>query len=389
MKKTVFLSMLLLAGSYIAYTAGSGFGTGQEVMQYFVSYGTLGIVGQVVSCILWTACAVFIVVDVRRYGLTSLKDVFVLYCGKYLGTALFAVTFVYLFLLVGLMLAGAGASFAQYFGINPMVGRIIMAILVLTTCLLGLRRIIDVIGSIGPFEAIIVVVIGVIALIDPLNTMAEGNTYILTHDMLQPSSPSWIISAVMYCAISMTFQASFCAGLARTSGISTKKLATALVIGSAGFLAAALCIICAMITNISAVANTEVPAMVLGQMYSPWIATIFCVILLISIYTTVTPLVWAVTDVFVPEKTKWYPWIVIAIMVLSYIISGVASFAVLLNFIFNIIGWVGLLFIIPLLGSRLIRRYFKKFPLPPVVEADINAEPAVAASSAAAEPEGK
>lgn len=374
MKKNTFLSMLLLAGSYIAYLAGSGFGTGQEVMQYFVSYGTLGILGQILSCILWTTCAVFIVIDVRRYDLKSLKDVFVLYCGKYLGTALFAVTFVYLFVLVGIMLSGAGASFAQYFGINTMVGRMIMAVLALITCLLGLRRTVDVIGSIGPFIAIFVLIISAISLINPLNTMAEGNAYILTHDLLQPSSPSWVVSAVMYCAIAITFQTSFCSGLARSSTISTKKLATSLVIGSASYLVAALCMICAFITNISAIAGADVPNLVLGQMHSPWVGAVFGVVLLCAIYITTAPLVWAVADVFVLEKTKWYPWIIIAIMVVSYIISGAASFAVLLNFIFSIIGWVGLLYIIPLLGSRFIRKHFKKFPLPPMVEIDINSE---------------
>ena len=37
------------AGAFIAFLIGSGFATGQEVLQYFSSYGYLGILGVVVA----------------------------------------------------------------------------------------------------------------------------------------------------------------------------------------------------------------------------------------------------------------------------------------------------------------------------------------------------
>ena len=46
-------NVLKLSGAYMAYLIGSGFATGQEVMQFFASYGKAGIAGIVLSAILF------------------------------------------------------------------------------------------------------------------------------------------------------------------------------------------------------------------------------------------------------------------------------------------------------------------------------------------------
>ena len=42
-------NVVKLAGAYIAFTIGSGFATGQEVLQFFTSYGPAGYIGALVS----------------------------------------------------------------------------------------------------------------------------------------------------------------------------------------------------------------------------------------------------------------------------------------------------------------------------------------------------
>ncbi len=45
--------VIIFAGAFIAFLVGSGFATGQEIMQYFVSYGFMGIAGAVVVFVLF------------------------------------------------------------------------------------------------------------------------------------------------------------------------------------------------------------------------------------------------------------------------------------------------------------------------------------------------
>ena len=42
-----------IAGAYIAFLIGSGFATGQEVLQYFTSYGYMGVVGALLTLVLF------------------------------------------------------------------------------------------------------------------------------------------------------------------------------------------------------------------------------------------------------------------------------------------------------------------------------------------------
>lgn len=44
-------NVINIAGAYIAFLIGSGFATGQEVLQYFTSYGYMGIIGALLTLV--------------------------------------------------------------------------------------------------------------------------------------------------------------------------------------------------------------------------------------------------------------------------------------------------------------------------------------------------
>ncbi len=48
------IRVMKYAGAYIAFEIGSGFATGQEILQFYTSYGTMGIAGAIVSMILFS-----------------------------------------------------------------------------------------------------------------------------------------------------------------------------------------------------------------------------------------------------------------------------------------------------------------------------------------------
>ena len=47
--------VMILAGAVIAFTIGSGFATGQEIIQYFTAYGVQGIL----TVLLFAVCFVY------------------------------------------------------------------------------------------------------------------------------------------------------------------------------------------------------------------------------------------------------------------------------------------------------------------------------------------
>ena len=46
-------SVIKYAGAYIAFEIGSGFATGQEILQFYTSYGAMGIGAALISMIIF------------------------------------------------------------------------------------------------------------------------------------------------------------------------------------------------------------------------------------------------------------------------------------------------------------------------------------------------
>ena len=355
MERKNFLTVFILSGAYLAYLAGSGFGSGQEMMQYFTSFGYAGIMGILVSAVLWGSYATFIVKDSRDFGLTSLRQVYLFYCGKYLGNALFGFSLAYLFCMASLMIAGAGAAFAQYFNIGNEIGRIIMTVMVLVTGLLGMRKTLDVIGSLGPCIIVFVVLIAAIALTNGATGLEAGNEYVKSHNLLKPSE-NWLWAAIMYFSYCILFQAAYLSGVASTNPATTRQLVQSVVIGAVIYVLASILMMLAFIANISILEGIEVPNLYLGGMINPFLGAIYGIILLAALYTTTAPLVWSVTNVFAAEKTKAYPWVVVAVSVLAYFGSGFSSFSVLVNLVTTVAAYVGILYIVPVFYIKFVKK---------------------------------
>ncbi|MCE4831011.1 hypothetical protein LV540_16520, partial [Clostridioides difficile] len=47
-------TVISFAGAYVATVIGSGFATGQEILQFFTFYGYAGIIGGIISMVLFS-----------------------------------------------------------------------------------------------------------------------------------------------------------------------------------------------------------------------------------------------------------------------------------------------------------------------------------------------
>ena len=155
-------NIVKLAGAYIAFTIGSGFATGQEVLQFFTSYGPAGYIGALVSMFLFAAMGAALMVKGHELNLTVQTEIFRYYCGKYIGYILEFFTIICLFCVVSIMFAGSGAVAAEYFGVGAEIGKLGMAILCVVTVLLGLNGLVDIIGAIGPVITVFTILIGIV-----------------------------------------------------------------------------------------------------------------------------------------------------------------------------------------------------------------------------------
>ena len=61
------------------------------------------------------------------------------------------------------MISGAGATLAEYYGINPYVGRVGMTLAAFFTVILGLHKLTDILGSLGTVIIVFSVGVGLIS----------------------------------------------------------------------------------------------------------------------------------------------------------------------------------------------------------------------------------
>ena len=102
--------ILKMGSAFIGIIVGAGFASGQEILQYFTSFGLLGIVGAIISTALFAYLGMTLTRLGSRMRTTSHKEVIYKISGRYLGIV---VDYIIIFTLFGVgvvMIAGAGCQ---------------------------------------------------------------------------------------------------------------------------------------------------------------------------------------------------------------------------------------------------------------------------------------
>ena len=97
-----------LAGAYIGIIIGAGFASGQEVLQFFTSFGIYSVLGIIVATVLFA----FLGMQVTQLGCAlqtrSHKGIIDHICGRYLGRVVDVMITFFLFGVTVIMIAGSG-----------------------------------------------------------------------------------------------------------------------------------------------------------------------------------------------------------------------------------------------------------------------------------------
>ena len=356
MKKINFLTAFLLGGSFIAYSVGASFGSGQDMIQWFGSYGTIGILGYILNSALVCTFVLMVMFDCGKYHLTDSLEVFSHYCGKYLGMVFHIYAILLIAGMTAMLISGAGATLAQYYGLPTMAGRILMTLLVTVTIIFGLHRMISTIAFIGPAIVIVVALVGVVSILNGQYSIAEGNVMMQQNTDVIRAGSSWFSASILYLTYCLILQIPYLAGLSSSTKGSKLEIAAGFSIGAGGIALCGSLVIAGYLRNVDIVAGSQVPILSLGMQFSPVIGIIFGIILLLAMYTTAAPAAWGSVTALVKEENRWYKPAVVIFCAAMLLFSGVAPFANLANWLSTVSGYVGILFLVPFFYTKLIRR---------------------------------
>lgn len=363
-KKTSYLTIFKFSGAIIAVLIGSGFASGQEIIQFFSSYGLYGIYGILTSMLLFAVCsAIIMTFGFRtREKEENEKNIFKYYAGKIVGTFLEWYTPLFCFAVSVVMISGAGATFQQYFGFRSLTGTAIMSISVLIVTVFGMKRIADIIGFLGPITIVFTISVGLYSIFtnpDSISYLTAEMGATTIQRSIGDSNDFWFLSAVSYVSFNLILGIPFIKELGETAKVKREAFLGG-ILGAVGFMAAGLVINAALLGHFSEVILLEIPILYLAEGISPVIGLIFSFILLGEIFSTAAPMVWTAASALADEKEQpgKYKLLVVLISIFSFF-GGQLSFAALVNTVYPFTGLLGIVFIVALIGKE-VYSHFKK-----------------------------
>ena len=359
------------AGAFVAFMIGSGYASGQEILQFFTAYGLWSVGGLIIALVLFSWLGkVLMNYGYRHNELTpeTMPDTsFRYYCGKYFGTFLAWFIPVFLFLVCVVMTSGAGATLAQYFGLPTWVGALAMCVLVFVTNLFGFKRIVNIVGALGPLTIIFSIFIAIWAIAsnpEGLAHVTEHADVFATMANATNGAPLWALAGTLYVAYNMTGSVPFLTQTGATAN-SAREAKWGALVGGILFIAAGLLMNLALLCYIEDVAQLEVPTLFLSDLISPVLSVIFAIILLVEIYSTAAPMMWTSVNRFAPEGTKRNKIVLAAFsVVLLAIVLSPLQYSQLLGIVYPYTGYIGIIFIICVVVRQCIEFYNRKKGLP-------------------------
>lgn len=266
---------LSVAFAYVGVIVGAGLASGQDLLQYFLSFGAVGLIGIAALGVLNIIFGV-VALQLGSYFRSGHHDeVFERITHPAVRRVIDVVLVFSGFAMGFVMLAGAGANLEQQFGLPAWAGSAVCAGLVILTAFLDFDRIMKVIGVFTPMIVIAIVILVIYSLVTPHPSVAELNA---TATKVTPALPNLWFSAINYFALCVVNGI----GMAFVLGGSVLRIREARLAGRIGGAIIALVIggdALALYLNMDRIWDVNVPALEIARMIHPAFAFVYTLII--------------------------------------------------------------------------------------------------------------
>ena len=338
-----------LAGALLAYLIGSGTASGQESMQYFTSWGSVGetLTVMVINAVVMF-CTFMAYTYAGRHGTSDLAGVCEFYCGKVVGKLFTAFAWIFNTCCFFFMISGFGSTLNQQWGLPLWAGYLIAVALAVGTAVMGLQGIVNIIGKIGPVVVTFLFLLGVIAAFRFFPHIPDGIVLIKSGQVeLLQAGANPVLAGLSFGGCSILLVAAYMASIGQ--GLVAYKKKYTIILCAIGALAITVTVgilgLCHL-GNVEQSATAAIPNLLIANdifgVASSILGPVFAIIILLSIYSTFCPMLWTcVSTIIKDEKSFKYK--------LTCILSGVGVFIVdlfipyetLVNVIMTYCGYTG------------------------------------------------
>jgi uncharacterized membrane protein YkvI len=104
----------MLVMAYLGAVIGAGFASGQEIVQFFVNYGTRGLQGGFIAGILFALSGALLLNVAHNHNISNYQELLDFLFGRTWGRIVDFMLAAFLFLGISTMIAASGAIFSEH-----------------------------------------------------------------------------------------------------------------------------------------------------------------------------------------------------------------------------------------------------------------------------------
>lgn len=345
-------------GAILAYLIGAGFASGQEIMQYFSNWGSIAGVFEIgiIFIVFLTMTYISVGYIGRTREASNVNELYEVIGGKYIGKLLSFFVWAYNLGCYFFMISGFGNTLNQQFGLPVAAGSAIAVVISVGTALLGLRKMVDIIGKIGPVVVGFSLILGIVSAFRTFPHLAEGVALMQSGAVeVNRAGHSILLSGISYTGTCILLPMAYVAHLGHDLRDfryqDTKRIFTAGTVLYTG-----CCIILALnyIGMIEECATAAIPNLVLANQFVSGMAIVFSIVIMLSIYSTMCPILWTcASTIWSDEKSVPYRLFIMICGVAVYFITLFVPYETLINYIMTYFGYAG-----AISGAITIVRFF-------------------------------
>lgn len=323
--KEVFTIILVIIGALI----GAGFASGQEIYSFFYSYGPIGLIGIIITCLL-ISITIYKTLKIVYINKINNYDEFLKIFIKNPKITKFINIVLNILLLVTfyIMIAGFGAYFEQEIGVSKFIGSFALVTICSIIFFTSVKGVLKVSQCIVPVLVLFIIVIG------------GKNLATLSSDIeILNINKGWLLSCITYCSYNMILLIPVLISLRNQITKQTNIKYIAII---SGLLMAIMSVMIYMLlikADID-ISLLEMPIVYVIRNFFGDFKSIYAFIILSSIFTTAISIGFGFLQ-NISKNKKSYPQFVLFMCITSLIVSNF-GFSKLVNFVYPIFGYIGI-----------------------------------------------
>ncbi|MBP2645079.1 MAG: hypothetical protein H6Q75_519 [Firmicutes bacterium] len=344
MKYSPMSTVAKAAATYVGTIIGAGFASGQEIVQFFSCYGSLGLIGIAVATLLFAWLGYALLELGYSLKADSYSSAMYALCGPYIGMLLDIVTVIFLFTTLSIMLAGATTLLTECFNLPYALSLCAASALIIITSSRGVNGISSANMVIAPLLIFSIISICVYSFFYHSFSSAT----------LPPFFPydsttffHCLVASFLYVSYNLVMGATVLIPLGKTIRNHRCRFLSGVIGGTVlGLLAAFLAVV--ILLHYPAALYQEVPLLEIASNQYSWSGIAYTCTLIAAMYTTAIASLYGCT-VKISQVTKnSFHFSMLAITCLAAVFSNV-GFAALIRIMFPLFGWATLIFTFRLL----------------------------------------